>query len=186
MNHVLTKPESNRTASAAVIKNMNVSGWQSKFSRFVEETTYRPTHLTARSTEKDLVEAPPPVSIVISEIVLKEKWAGFVPYLEAKGKSVLVSNLQMCELENIAVGIVRLTCVKKFSFEVLTEEQASLSQEAELYFGSKIAIEISLDKTGAMQIQKDERSTFEIFKELSEQNELIRYLIEHFGAEPNY
>jgi hypothetical protein len=129
----------------------------------------------------------PSQTTVIGEQVVREKWGLFIEHLETSGKSLLVSHLQMCELEKVADGFVKLKCVKQFSFESLTSSLfAALIQSASDFFGASLEIEIVLDKQSVAHVAKAERSVMEIFKELSETNDLVKYLIEHFGAEPLY
>lgn len=113
-------------------------------------------------------------------------WGAFIESLENEGKSFLVSNLKMCEVEAMQDGKVVLKCAKKFSFESLHAESTDLHKEAVNFFGGLLEIEIVLDKASVAEAMKSEKSAAELFKELSETNPVIKYLIEHFGAEPLY
>lgn len=83
-------------------------------------------------------------------------------------------------------GKLLLKCAKKFSFESLQTESTQLHEEAVKFFGGLLEIELVLDKASVAEAMKSEKSAAELFKELSETNPVIQYLIEHFGAEPLY
>lgn len=118
--------------------------------------------------------------------MLAAHWNSFIDALENEGKSFLVSHLKMCEMEVEGDGKLRLKCAKKFSFESLQTESTELHKEAVKFFGGLLEIDIVLDKASVAEAMKSEKSAAELFKELSETNPVIQYLIEHFGAEPLY
>jgi hypothetical protein len=165
---------------------LNVAEWNGRFSKFIQESSYRLRYAAARalvsSNNGNSAVAPP----IVTEALLKRKWSEFIQSLEIEGKSFLVSHLQMCEIDAIEEGKVKLKCVKNFSFEALQGESAELNAEARRFFGGMVEIDISLDKIGFAEARRGERSADEIFIELSKTNEIIKFLIEHFGAEPLY
>jgi len=170
-----------------VSQSLNVAAWQGRFSRFIQETTYRPRYIGSRPLAKER-EAPAEndTQNLISKDVLNTHWRSFIESLESEGKSFLVSHLKMCEMEVVRDGKVLLKCGRKFSFESLQTDSTELHQEAVKFFGGLLEIDIVLDKTSVAEALKSEKSAAELFKELSETNPVIKYLIEHFGAEPLY
>lgn len=165
---------------------LNVADWRGRFSKFIQESSYRPRSIAPRLLEATF-EGENNVSLpAISAAVLKRNWVSFIESLEREGKSFLVSHLQMCELESIQDAKVNLKCIKKFSFETLRVENVALNRAAQMFFGGLVEIEVSLDKSGLAEARRSERSPDEVFLELSKTSELIKYLIEHFGVEPIY
>lgn len=170
-----------------VNQSLNVAAWHGRFSRFIQETNYRPRYVGSRPIAKEKNEpAKSDAQKLISKEVLTAHWGSFVESLEGEGKSFLVSHLKMCEMQVVQEGKITLKCAKKFSFESLQAESTELHKEAVNFFGGLLEIEIVLDKASVAEAMKADKSDLELFKELSESNPVIRYLIEHFGAEPLY
>ncbi len=168
-------------------QSLDVVAWQGRFSRFIQETNYRPRYASSRPPIKEnLEQEQSDAQKLISKEVLMAHWGAFIESLENEGKSLLVSSLKMCEVEAVQDGKVVLKCTKKFSFESLQTESTDLHKEAVKFFGGLLEIEIVLDKVSLAEAMKSEKSAAELFKELSETNPVIKYLIEHFGAEPLY
>ncbi len=170
-----------------VNQSLNVAAWQGRFSRFIQETTYRPRYLGSRPLAKEREEqAESDAQKLIPKDILNAHWGAFIESLEGEGKSFLVSHLKMCEMKAVQDGKVLLKCGKKFSFESLQTDATELHKEAVKFFGGLLEIDIVLDKASVAEAMKAEKSAAELFKELSETNPVIKYLIEHFGAEPLY
>ncbi|MDW8436460.1 MAG: hypothetical protein RMM16_00305 [Chloroherpetonaceae bacterium] len=166
---------------------MNVAAWSGRFSRFIQETNFRPRYAASRPLAKspEQEERSKPQERVSKEI-LDARWGAFIETLEREGKSFLVSHLQTCELEATEDGRAKLKCARKFSFESLQAELTRLRDEAKRFFGGDVEIEIALDKNALAETLKAEKSAAELFEELSKTNPVVQYLIEHFGAEPLY
>lgn len=170
-----------------VNQSLNVAAWQGRFSRFIQETSYRPRYVGSRPLTKEKNEQEESdVQKLISKEALTAHWGSFIESLEGEGKSFLVSHLKMCEMEVVRDGKITLKCAKKFSFESLQTDATQLHQEAVKFFGGLMEIEIVLDKASVAEAMKSEKSASELFKELSQTDPVIQYLIEHFGAEPLY
>ncbi len=170
-----------------VHQRLNVAAWQERFSRFIQETTYRPHYHRLRSAAPP--REPQPASTLqewIPKEVLITQWQAFVESLGKNGKSFLVSHLQMCNMQAVQDGKVLLKCGKVFSFESLQTEIAELHAEAVKFFGGLLAIDLVLDKDSVAKALKAEPSPIELFTRLSQTSPVIQYLIEHFGAEPLY
>ncbi len=123
---------------------------------------------------------------VVSKEVLTTQWTAFIEALENEGKSFLASHLKMCNVDVVQDGKITLKSAKKFSFESLQTEVTELRKEAIKFFGGLLEVELLLDKASIIEAMKSEKSALELFKELSETNPVIQYLIKHFGVEPLY
>lgn len=168
-------------------QSLNVAAWQGRFSRFIQETNYRPRYVGSRPITKEKNEqTESDAQRLVSKDTLTAHWGAFIESLESEGKSFLVSHLKMCEMEVAHDGKIVLKSPKKFSFESLQAESMELHKEAVKFFGGLLEIEIVLDKASVAEANKSDKSALELFKELSETNPVIQYLIEHFGAEPLY
>lgn len=164
---------------------MNVAAWSGRFSRFIQETNFRPRYAAQRPLAKRPEEEPKPAAPV-SKDALETRWSEFIESLEREGKSILVSHLRACRLDEATEGKVKLKCARKFSFESLQAELPRLCDDATRFFGGTVEIDVALDNAALAEALKAEKSVAELFEELSKTNPVIQYLIEHFGAEPLY
>ncbi len=163
--------------------------WKTKFAKFVFETPYRPKSLvkstsTASPTPNASPDSDAPARPAnLTDLVVRDRWITFIERLDADGKSVLVSHLQLCNIESFNNQTVKLRCSSKTTFEILLDELHLLADAAEKFYGSRIQFDVVLDKT---VVAKQGKTPQEQFKELAEKSDLIKYLIEHFGAELSY
>lgn len=179
------------TLSLSKLPKIDLSKWKEKFSKLVEETPYRPKVAAARPamqnarTSEMLERAVPTTHSELNAEQVLERWGRFIEELERTGRSRLASHLRMCRIEHAGGVVLALHCPSRIAFETLLDEMPMLYEAAKAFYGASIAFEVLLDKA-AMQARKEERTVEERFKELAEKNELVRYLIEQFGAELSY
>ena len=97
----------------------------------------------------------------------------------------MATHLQSCELVACSPsGVLDIACCRKFSYEELQQERAALQHELSEFYALPLQLRILYDA------EKDactkEKTVFTIFQELSQQNEVIRFLIKEFGGELVY
>ena len=97
----------------------------------------------------------------------------------------MATHLQSCELVACSPsGVLDIACCRKFSYEELQQERAVLQHELSEFYALPLQLRILYDA------EKDactkEKTVFTIFQELSQQNEVIRFLITAFGGELVY
>jgi len=116
---------------------------------------------------------------------LRLEWSRFLEHLAKKGLQVLVTHLHSCELLACSpTGLVELGCCRKFSFEELLHSSVLLEKEIAEFYGISLSLQIRYD--AARDACTKEKSIFTLFRELSEQNEVVRFLISEFGGELVY
>lgn len=116
---------------------------------------------------------------------LKVEWHQFLEYMGRKTHNVIATHLQSCELVSCTTaGVVEIACCRKFSCEELLQEKEMLQQEISLFYALPLQIRIFYDA------EKDactrEKSVFTLFQELSQSNDVIRFLVTGFGGELVY
>ena len=117
--------------------------------------------------------------------LLKVEWHQFLEHVAKKTKSSMATHLQSCELVACTPdGVLDIACCRKFSCEELQQERSVLQQEISEFYALPLQIRISYDA------EKDacnrQRTVFTIFQELSQHNEVIRFLVTEFGGELVY
>ena len=117
--------------------------------------------------------------------LLKVEWHQFLEYMAKKPKNLMATHLQSCELVACTPGgVLDIACCRKFSYEELQQERSELQQEISTFYALPLQIRISYDA------EKDactrEKTVFTIFQELSQHNEVIRFLVTEFGGELVY
>ncbi len=127
-------------------------------------------------------EAPEPVADLAT---LKVEWHQFLDHVAKKNRNLMATHLQSCELVACSpVGVLDIACCRKFSFEELQQERVTLQQELSVFYALPLQLRILYDA------EKDactkEKTVFTLFQELSQQNEVIRFLITEFGGELVY
>lgn len=168
---------------------INLSGWNSKFKRLIEETAYRPkTPQKKQPTREESqvetsAEIPSPAKLITLD-TLKLKWDGFISQLEEEERTMLVSHLRMCEIETLNGNLVKLKCVRQFSFDELLGMLDVVAELASQFYEAKLVFDLRHDREGAKATR--ERTPFELFQELAQKNKLVKFLIDEFGAEPIY
>lgn len=124
----------------------------------------------------------PPVAVLDQ---LKLEWHRFLDHLTRKGMQVLVSHLHACELLSCSTkGLVELGCCRKFSFEELLHDGLLLEQEFAGFYGLPLKLHVRYD--AERDACTKEKTVFTMFQELSESNEVVRFLITGFGGELIY
>lgn len=162
----------------------DLGSWQHAFSRFGSNSD-----AVVPASSKVLTEergaggnGEPPVA-VLDELLLE--WSRFLDHLTKQGQQVLVSHLHGCELLSCTPkGQVELGCCRKFSFEELLHNSAMLEEELCQFYRLSLKLVVRYDA------QRDactkEKTVFTMFRELSETNEVVRFLIREFGGELVY
>ncbi len=117
--------------------------------------------------------------------LLKVEWHQFLEYMAKKTKNLMATHLQSCELVACTPdGVLDIACCRKFSYEELQQERAELQQEISEFYALPLQLRIQYDA------EKDactrEKTVFIIFQELSQHNQVIRFLVTEFGGELVY
>ncbi|MBN1928513.1 MAG: DNA polymerase III subunit gamma/tau [Chlorobiaceae bacterium] len=116
---------------------------------------------------------------------LRMEWGRFLEHLSAKGLQVMVSHLHASELMACSPqGLVELGCCRKFSYEELFHDADLLAREMADFY--KLPLRVTVRYDAARDACTREKSLFTMFQELSESNEVVRYLIQEFGGELVY
>lgn len=111
------------------------------------------------------------------------EWKQFLDVLLKKNYKVIVTHLRSCELASFSHGILHMSCFKKFSYEELLHDASLLAHELEDFYGLPVKLHISYNE------EKDtgkEQTIFTLFRELSESNEIVKFLVREFGGELVY
>ena len=116
---------------------------------------------------------------------LKVEWHQFLDHLARKTLNFMATHLQSCELVSCSpTGVLEIACCRKFSYEELVQERAILQQEMSDFYALPLQLRILYDA------EKDactkEKTVFTLFQELSQTNEVVRFLITEFGGELVY
>jgi hypothetical protein len=105
--------------------------------------------------------------------------------MSKKSKNFMATHLQSCELAACTPdGLVEIACCRKFSYEELLQDKKLLQKEISEFYEIPLELHISYDA------EKDactkEKNVFTLFQELSQQNEVVRFIIREFGGELVY
>jgi DNA polymerase-3 subunit gamma/tau len=97
----------------------------------------------------------------------------------------MATHLQSCELAACSPGgVLDIVCCRKFSYEELLQDVAVLQKEVSEFYAMPLKLRILYDA------EKDactkEKTIFTLFHELSENNQVIKFLIKEFGVELVY
>ncbi|MEI6651119.1 MAG: DNA polymerase III subunit gamma/tau [Chlorobiaceae bacterium] len=116
---------------------------------------------------------------------LKVEWHQFLDHLARKTRNFMATHLQSCELVSCSpAGVLEIACCRKFSYEELLQGRATLQQEISEFYALPLQLRILYDA------EKDactkEKTVFTLFQELSQNNEVVRFLITEFGGELVY
>jgi DNA polymerase-3 subunit gamma/tau len=113
------------------------------------------------------------------------EWGRFLEHISAKGLQVMVSHLHASELMSCSPsGLVELGCCRKFSYEELLHDLTLLESELADFY--KLPLKLAVQYDAARDACTREKSVFTTFRELSENNEVVRFLITEFGGELVY
>lgn len=163
---------------------MDFGAWKKQLSNFGSSAEPRMA-VPVKSLREDEVAgdyARPPITEIGQ---LRLEWTRFLEHLTRKGFQVLVSHLHSCELIACAPGgVVELGCCRKFSFEELLHNSALLEQEIGEFYTLSVKLQIRYD--AARDACTKEKSIFTLFREMSERNEVVRFLVSEFGEELVY
>ena len=163
---------------------IDLGSWKQAFSKFGSNADQ---HLPARNqpcVEESGAAAANGAPVAVLE-QLRMEWGRFLEHLSAKGLQVLVSHLHASELMSCSPsGVVQLGCCRKFSFEELQHDSDLLESElADFYrLPLRLAVRYDAERDACTR----EKSIFTMFQELTDSNEIVRYLITEFGAELAY
>ncbi|MEI8032204.1 MAG: DNA polymerase III subunit gamma/tau [Chlorobiaceae bacterium] len=176
-------PRSGRPASAAE-GSIALGSWQKKLSGFAVNSTAKEFHVGAAPLQQEESgEAHREFSANIE--VLKLEWRQFLEHISKKSHNFMATHLQSCELVACSSsGVLEIACCRKFSYEELQQDRAVLQKEVSEFYALPLQLRIRYDA------EKDactrEKTVFTLFQELTQKNEVIRYLITEFGGELVY
>lgn len=163
---------------------IDLGSWKQAFSKFGSNADQ---HLPARKqsrVEESGTDSDSGAPVAVLE-QLRMEWGRFLEHLSAKGLQVMVSHLHASELMTCSPsGVVQLGCCRKFSFEELQHDSALLESELSDFY--KLPLKLAVRYDAERDACTREKSVFTMFQELTESNEVVRYLISDFGAELVY
>jgi DNA polymerase-3 subunit gamma/tau len=171
-------------AVAPSAPSIDLGSWKQAFSRFGNNPEPRlpaaSKALLDQAGQGD--EGAPPVAVLDQ---LKLEWHRFLDHLSKKGMQVLVSHLHACELLSCSQkGLVEIGCCRKFSFEELLHDASLLEKELAGFYALPLKLHVRYD--AERDACTKEKTVFTVFQELSETNEVVRFLISEFGGELIY
>ncbi|WP_083694496.1 DNA polymerase III subunit gamma/tau [Chlorobium sp. KB01] len=116
---------------------------------------------------------------------LRVEWRQFLDHLARKTHNFMATHLQSCELASCTPGgVLEMVCCRKFSYEELLQDRELLQRELSEFYAMPLQLRLRYDA------EKDactrEKSVFTLFQELSQTNEVLRFLIREFGGELVY
>ncbi len=161
-----------------------MGSWQKKLSSFASNPASK-QHLLNASFETVHPDGAGTHGPVADLAALKVEWHQFVEHVARKTQSLMATHLQSCELVACSPGgVLDLACCRKFSYEELQQERAVLQQEISEFYALPLQLRVFYDA------EKDactrEKTVFTLFQELSQTNEVIRFLVTEFGGELVY
>ena len=97
----------------------------------------------------------------------------------------MATHLQSCELAACSPdGVLDIVCCRKFSYEELQQDVTILQKQVSEFYALPLRLRLLYDA------EKDactkEKTVFTLFQELSEKNEVIKFLVKEFGVELVY
>ncbi|NTV06044.1 MAG: DNA polymerase III subunit gamma/tau [Chlorobiaceae bacterium] len=136
----------------------------------------------SETARHDGAEAFAPVADLAT---LKVEWHQFLEHVARKTRNFMATHLQSCELVACSPGgVLDIACCRKFSYEELQQERVILQQEISEFYALPLKLRILYDA------EKDactkEKTVFTLFQELSQNNEVVRFLVTGFGGELVY
>jgi len=112
------------------------------------------------------------------------EWKQFLDHLLKKNLKVIVTHLRVCELSAFCEGTLYLGCARRFSYEELLQDIALLAAEFEEFYG--IPVKLGIFHDAEKDANTKEQTIFTIFRDLSEHNEVVRFIVREFGGELVY
>ncbi len=171
-------------STAAAEGSLALGSWQKKLSGFAVNSTAKEFRVGVEPALQD--ENGMPSSAISADIeVLKLEWRQFLEHISKKSHNFMATHLQSCELVACTPGgVLEIACCRKFSYEELQQDRALLQKEVSEFYALPLQLRIRYDA------EKDactrEKTVFTLFQELTQENEVIRYLITEFGGELVY
>ncbi len=160
----------------------DLGSWKQAFSNFGNNPEPRLPVAAKAPAAPEEPDGQPPVAVLDQ---LRLEWHRFLEHLTRKGMQVLVSHLHACELLSCShQGVVMLGCCRKFSFEELLHDSVLLEQEMGEFYRLPLKLQVRYD--AERDACTREKTVFTMFQELTESNEVVRYLISEFGGELVY
>ena len=162
----------------------DLGSWQKKLSSFASNPASK-QHVVSASSDARTHDGTGALAPVADLATLKVEWHQFLEHVARKTKNFMATHLQSCELVACSpAGVLDIACCRKFSYEELQQERAVLQHEISEFYALPLQLRILYDA------EKDactrEKTVFTLFQELSQQNEVIRFLITEFGGELVY
>ena len=116
---------------------------------------------------------------------LKVEWRQFLDHVARKSQNFMATHLQSCELAACSPdGVLDIVCCRKFSYEELQQDVTILQKQVSEFYALPLRLRLLYDA------EKDactkETTVFTLFQELSEKNEVIKFLVKEFGVELVY
>ena len=180
MSESRPQPEKNRVPSG----ELDLGSWQKKLSNIASNPASKQPRLPV-ITKRASANLAADLEKVANLASLKVEWHQFLDHLARKAHNIMATHLQSCELVSCSsAGRLEIACCRKFSYEELLQERATLQQEISEFYALPLQVTMLYDA------EKDactkEKSVFTLFQELSQNNEVIRFLITEFGSELVY
>ncbi|HHE31842.1 MAG TPA: DNA polymerase III subunit gamma/tau [Chlorobaculum parvum] len=177
------KPALPERPSAKPAGTIDLGSWKQAFSTFGSNDQRIPAKARAASgTSASGNAGGAPVAVLEQ---LRMEWGRFLEHLSATGQQVLVSHLHSSELMSCSPdGMVELGCCRKFSYEELHHDADLLAREMADFY--KLPLRVNVRYDAARDACTREKSVFTMLQELTESNEVVRYLVKEFGGELVY
>lgn len=158
--------------------------WREPFSQFVRDTRFQ-TQTTAENDEDNVNIEPELAQSELNKTLtfkdIQSQWDEFLTFLDEKNQAILHSHLNFCDLKDFKENELHFVCQRELTFETLSEDAKALSKELSDFFQAGI-VAIPIFDEAVVEANR-EKSPKELFEELAKTNELVKYLIDEFGAE---
>ncbi len=162
---------------------LRLDKWREPFSDFIRNTHYQ--HPQSKQETPEVPKHPDhDESKTITVEDIQARWEEFIEYLEESNQSVLRSHLAFCTILGLEDRHLQILCKNAFTYETLQEDAPKLTWALSEFFQTQVVVKPVFDKDVAEAHR--EKSPKELFEELAETNEVVKYLIREFGAELMY
>jgi DNA polymerase III subunit gamma/tau len=163
---------------------IDLGAWQEKLSGFASHAVPRKKNQVSSLKETSPGDQEGQGSVADLQ-TLKLEWHQFLEHLSKKTRNFMATHLESCEIEACHPGgVVDIACCRKFSCEELQQERKLLQKEMSEFY--QIPLELHIRYDAEKDACTREKSIFTLFNELSQQNEVIRFIITEFGGELVY
>ena len=163
--------------------SVDFSSWQDKFSKFAKSEKRHPVP-PAPGITANKQDSLQPFDGVAEVQKFRVEWKQFLDVLLKKNHKIVVTHLRSCELASFSHGVLHMSSAKKFSYEELLHDSGLLVRELEEFYGLPVKLHISYDEE--KDADTKEQTIFTLFRELSENNEVVKFLVREFGGELVY